>query len=486
MNMNFYQSLIECSPDLISVIDQEGFCMYVNTSYEKVLGYNREELLGKHFSEVISLDPNSLEYTLSIFSSVFSGEKTDEFQVKIYHKKGYPLTFNVKYALIKEEGYLQIVLRDITEEQELKKQKSELAEINKLLAVVLDHTGTGIIITDPHQEDNPIIYYNKGFENLTGYNSDEILGRNCRFLQGPLTSEDTRRVIREKVAKKEEVKVEILNYRKDQTTFWNELCINPVLTEHGEVSHFIGIQMDVTKKKLLELDLKRDLSLSRTIQQLILSKDIDDQSIRICGSYFPSHELGGDFYKWQKIDDDLYFVMIMDVMGHGIASSLLTMSINAELTSILKYDTCHPSYILNRLNHHMLDLFSEVENEEMTRMYFTCIALLIDTKNKSIDYINSGHPSFILDEGEGIREISSNEIPVGFLPNHQFQAETLSYNNSIELFLYTDGLLEFLNISLAELTKKKEEDKNLFLHLSKELKAKQLQDDVCFIQVKLF
>lgn len=483
--MNFYQSLIENSPDLISVIDQEGFCVYVNTSYEKVLGYNREELLGKHFLEVISLDPRSLEYTLSIFSSVFSGEKTDEFQVKIYHKKGYPLTFNVKYALIKEERYLQIVLRDITEEQELKKQKSELAEINKLLAVVLDHTGTGIIITDPHQEDNPIIYYNKGFENLTGYNSDEILGRNCRFLQGPLTSEDTIRVIREKVAKKEEVKVEILNYRKDQTTFWNEICINPVLTEHGEVSHYIGIQMDVTKKKLLELDLRRELSLSRTIQQLILSKDIDDGSITICGSYFPSHELGGDFYKWQKIDDDLYFVMIMDVMGHGIASSLLTMSINAELTSILKYDTCHPAYILNRLNQHILELFSESENEKMTRMYFTCIALLIDMKNKRIDYINSGHPSFILEEGECLSEISSNEIPVGFLPNHQFQAETLYYKDKIELFLYTDGLLEYLNTSLEELTKKKEKDKNFYRHLSKELKNKQRYDDVCFIQVKL-
>ena len=485
MNINFYQSLIEGSPDLISVLDTEGICVYVNTSYEKVLGYKREELLGKHFSKVISLDPNSLKYTLSIFSAVISGEKIDEFQVEIYHKAGYPLTFNVKYTLLKEEGFLQIVLRDITEEQKLKKQKSELSEMNKLLADVLDHTGIGIIITDPNQEDNPIIYHNKGFESVTGYESDEILGRNCRFLQGPLTSNDTKRVIREKLASQEEVKVEILNYRKDQTTFWNEVCINPVFDHHGRVSHYIGIQMDVSKKKLLELELDREFSLSRTIQQLILSKDINEESITICGSYFPSHELGGDFYKWQKIDDDQYFVMIMDVMGHGIASSLLTMSINAELTSILKYDTCHPTYILNRLNQHMLDLFSEGENENITKMYFTCIVLLIDTKNKSIDYINSGHPSFILEEGEKLKEIPSNEIPVGFLPNHQFQAETLYYKDKTELFLYTDGLLEYLNTSLAELMNKKEKDKNLFLHLSKELKTEQSQDDICFIQVKL-
>ncbi len=485
MNINFYQSLIEGSPDLISVLDNEGICVYVNTSYEKVLGYKREELLGKHFSKVISLDPNSLEYTLSIFSAVISGEKTDEFQVEIYHKAGYPLTFNVKYTLLKEEGFLQIVLRDITEEQKLKKQKSELSEMNKLLADVLDHTGIGIIITDPNQEDNPIIYHNKGFESVTGYESDEILGRNCRFLQGPLTDHATKKVIREKLASQEEVKVEILNYRKDQTTFWNEVCINPVFDQHGRVSHYIGIQMDVSKKKLLELELDREFSLSRTIQQLILSKDVNEESITIRGSYFPSHELGGDFYKWQKIDDDQYFVMIMDVMGHGIASSLLTMSINAELTSILKYDTCHPTYILNRLNQHMLDLFSEGENENITKMYFTCIVLLIDTKHKSITYINSGHPSFILEEGEKLKEIPSNEIPVGFLSNHQFQAETLYYKDKIEIFLYTDGLLEYLNTSIAELTNKKEKDKNLFLHLSKELKTEQSQDDICFIQVKL-
>jgi sigma-B regulation protein RsbU (phosphoserine phosphatase) len=111
--------------------------------------------------------------------------------------------------------------------------------------------------------------------------------------------------------------------------------------------------------------------------------------------------------------------------------------------------------------------------------------LLIDTKNQSIDYINSGHPSFILEEGEKLKEIPSNEIPVGFLPNHQFHAETLYYNDNTELFLYTDGLLEYLNTSLAGLTKKKEKDKKLFLHLSKELKTKQLQDDICFIQVTL-
>jgi phosphoserine phosphatase RsbU/P len=480
----FFESLVEGSPDLISVLDIDGICVYVNTAYEVVLGYKREELLGKHFSEVISIEPGSLKYTQTIFSAVMTGEMKEEFQVEITHKCGNRLTFNVKYSLL-EEGFLQIVLRNITEELQLKKARNELTEMNKLLAETLDHTGIGIVITDPNQKDNPIIYHNKGFEILTGYEHNEIIGRNCRFLQGPFTNQDTTKRIREKVGKKEEVKIDILNYRKDQTTFWNELSINPVFNEQGDIRHFIGIQKDETRRKLLELELQREFSLSQTIQQLILSNDISEPSIHIKGSYFPSHELGGDFYKWQKIHENLYFVMIMDVMGHGISSSLVTMSINAELTSLLKSGICEPTEILNRLNLHMIDLFSESAFEKMTRMYFTCVVLLIDTNHKKIRYINSGHPSFILEEGENIQEIASNEIPVGFLENHQYKENALYYTDKTEIFLYTDGLLEYLQTSLSELTQKKQ-DQDLFLLLSKDLDTIELKDDVCYIQVNLF
>jgi phosphoserine phosphatase RsbU/P len=480
----FFESLVEGSPDLISVLDINGICVYVNTAYEVLLGYKREELLGKHFSEVITIEPDSLEYTKSIFSAVMTGEMKEEFQVEIAHKSGNRLTFNVKYSLL-EEGFLQIVLRNITEELQLKIARNQLSEMNKLLAETLDHTGIGIVITNPNEKDNPIIYHNKGFESLTGYEHNEIIGRNCRFLQGPLTNHDTKKRIREKVGKKEEIKIDILNYRKDQTTFWNELSINPVFNEQGEIRHFIGIQKDVTRRKLLELELQREFSLSQTIQQLILSNDINDPSIHIKGSYFPSHELGGDFYKWQKVNENLYFVMILDVMGHGISSSLVTMSINAELTSLLKCGICEPTEILNKLNLHMIDLFSEGAYEKMTRMYFTCVVLLIDTDHKTIRYINSGHPSFILEEGENIQEIESNEIPVGFLENHQYKENTLYYKDKTEIFLYTDGLLEYLQTSISELTSKKK-DQNLFLSLSKDLNTIELKDDVCFIQVNLF
>ncbi|MCL6546448.1 MAG: PAS domain-containing protein [Bryobacteraceae bacterium] len=99
----------------------------------------------------------------------------------------------------------------------------------------------GITITDPSLPDNPLIYVNQGFERLTGYTAQEVLGRNCRFLQGPQTDPEPAEEIRRAVREHRPCTVEILNYRKDGSTFWNRLSITPVRDSSGRVTHYIGI-----------------------------------------------------------------------------------------------------------------------------------------------------------------------------------------------------------------------------------------------------
>ncbi|MBA3943305.1 MAG: PAS domain-containing protein [Herpetosiphonaceae bacterium] len=115
---------------------------------------------------------------------------------------------------------------------------------------------SGIVITDAQQSDYPIIDCNPAFEHLTGYGRDEVLGRNCRFLQGPETNQEARAVLRAALLDKQECRVTILNYRKDGTPFWNDLAIAPVRNEQGQLTHFIGIQTDVTSRKQLEAELR--------------------------------------------------------------------------------------------------------------------------------------------------------------------------------------------------------------------------------------
>jgi PAS domain S-box-containing protein len=121
----------------------------------------------------------------------------------------------------------------------------------------MDAAPVGITISDPDQPDNPLIYLNDAFEELTGYPPEETVGRNCRFLQGEQSDPDAIAAMREAIDEEEEVSVELVNYRRDGETFWNKIDVAPV-RDDGEVTHYVGFQTDVTKRKEAELEAKRE------------------------------------------------------------------------------------------------------------------------------------------------------------------------------------------------------------------------------------
>lgn len=113
---------------------------------------------------------------------------------------------------------------------------------------------TGIVVTDNRLADNPIIYVNPHFQKLTGYRADEIIGKNCRFLQGPESDKTVVRKCHEAIHAKIDFRGELVNYRKDGSVFWNHLTISPVKDEAGNVPFFVGIQLDVTEQKMALLE----------------------------------------------------------------------------------------------------------------------------------------------------------------------------------------------------------------------------------------
>ncbi|WP_294337456.1 histidine kinase famiy protein [uncultured Sphingomonas sp.] len=116
----------------------------------------------------------------------------------------------------------------------------------------VETTRMPMIVTDPNQPDNPIVFCNNAFSRMTGYQLDEIIGRNCRFLQGPETNCDAIDQVREAIRKREEVAVEVLNYRKNGSTFWNALFVSPVFGDNGDLLYFFGSQLDISRRKEAE------------------------------------------------------------------------------------------------------------------------------------------------------------------------------------------------------------------------------------------
>lgn len=121
----------------------------------------------------------------------------------------------------------------------------------------LDASISGVIITDNIQPDNPIIYCNNAFEKISGYSRHEIIGHNCRFLQKDDLTQKARTALKDAVIKGAECFVEIRNYRKNGELFWNELYMSPIKNTKGEVTHFIGVQNDITRRKKAEQDLRQ-------------------------------------------------------------------------------------------------------------------------------------------------------------------------------------------------------------------------------------
>jgi two-component system cell cycle sensor histidine kinase/response regulator CckA len=122
-----------------------------------------------------------------------------------------------------------------------------------LRAETLDALYQGVVVTDPSLEDGPIVYANDAFLRLTGYPREEIVGFNCRFLQGPGTDRDEVARLRRALTEGESYFGELLNYRKDGSAFWNALAIRPLRDGDGAVTHFVASQTDVTPLKELQL-----------------------------------------------------------------------------------------------------------------------------------------------------------------------------------------------------------------------------------------
>tara|TARA_R110000868_G_scaffold144960_5_gene364580 strand:+ start:14023 stop:15141 length:1119 start_codon:yes stop_codon:yes gene_type:complete len=126
----------------------------------------------------------------------------------------------------------------------------------RLFPHMLDAAADGFLVTDPNQIDNPIIYASQAFVDFTGYSLDEILGKNCRFLQGDDSNPQTIQHMHQAVNKPEKFQGEILNYRKNGESFWNAIRIEPIFSDTGKLLYFVGVQTDITQQKHMQQQLQ--------------------------------------------------------------------------------------------------------------------------------------------------------------------------------------------------------------------------------------
>lgn len=246
---------------LRAVVDFTSDAIFIKDVSGKYLMFNKAaaEFVGKPVDEVIGKDDRTLfgpveaQRVMDNDRRVMESNQTWTQEEKLTIAGVEHTYLATKSPYRDADGRVIGVLgisRDITD-----RKKSE--ELLRLRNRALQSASQGILITDPNLPDTPIIFANAGFEQITGYHSEEVLGRNCRFLQGKDTDPEAVNKIRTAIANQCTCNVDILNYRKDGSRFWNALSITPVLDDNGKLSHFVGVLTDVTTQKQLEEQLRQ-------------------------------------------------------------------------------------------------------------------------------------------------------------------------------------------------------------------------------------
>jgi PAS domain S-box-containing protein len=183
----------------------------------------------------------------------------------------------------------------------------------RLLERAVTASTNSIVITDPNQPDDPLVYVNPSFEKTTGYTAEEALGRNCRFLQREDREQPALRELRAAVREGRHCTVVLRNYRKDGTLFWNELSVYPVRDEDGDVANFVGVQNDVTERVRAEEVLME----MRRAERRRIARDLHDIALQDLAGALQSLRLTQMRFKAQVSGQELDLAEEMEALGRA-------------------------------------------------------------------------------------------------------------------------------------------------------------------------
>ncbi|GAB7093661.1 hypothetical protein JCM30237_08130 [Halolamina litorea] len=237
-----YRELVELTPEAILLLDGDRV-VYANSAAAELFGVDKDGLIDGSFSRFVpAASEAAIARTLASVPRTGNGP-TEFTEHTLRNARGRDIETAVAGVTVTYGGeqVTQLLIRNLTE---TKRQAERL----RLFGRGIEAAAHGIVVCDARSEDVPMIYANEAFCRITGYSLGEVLGQNCRFLQGENTDPETVDRIRTAVETGNAITVELLNYRKDGTPFWNRLEITPIRNDRGELTHFLGSQRDITDR----------------------------------------------------------------------------------------------------------------------------------------------------------------------------------------------------------------------------------------------
>lgn len=308
---------------------------------------------------------------------------------------------------------------------------TDIDDVNEKLQLALigiNHLNDGIMITN---ENNKIIFLNKAIEKLTGYNENELLGKDPNILQSGLHDQNFYKQMWEMLYSNGRWEGEVLNRRKDGTLYFERLKIIAIKRTDGAITNYLAILSDITKEKKLE----KDILIASQIQQQLFPKGIKNDYFQTKIFFKPKRYVSGDFYDyvWNKEKRKLYGV-VGDFKGHGISSALLTSAMKVLFHKVIQ-ERRTLEEIVKKINENSFKYFTD-------ETFAAAIFFEIDYKRRKMTYVSAGINYFLLLTEERKQLVEVPGMFLGMFKDAHYEQRSLDFHKGDIFYFMSDGVID--------------------------------------------
>lgn len=314
---------------------------------------------------------------------------------------------------------------------------------NTLLDNLFNSAQNSIVITD---KKGYIQYANPYFEQLSEYRKDELIFNSPNVLKTGQHPIEFYKNLWDTINNGTVWEGIFINQSKNQNVFYEEATITPILNTHGDIEKFLKIGKNITREKMLLAELSKEIKIAKKVINTFLPASYEDSFLSFEYALTDFNEIGGDFIYFNRTIPGKYYFAIIDVMGHGISSALVAITVAQKFDDQLYYRTLDSN--VQELNAMLCRLNKEDSDSEK---FVTGLFFEIDVITKKLRYINAGHPDMIVHFKDGTsRNFSSNNMILGILEVDQMNINEINCEDIHKVITFTDGLYENHNLNLDE------------------------------------